>query len=270
MKSIIRTLVIFSLVLSVSAQQNYKLAASVLSNGGMTANDSLYRISGTIGQPAIGTASDSSIIQSAGFWHEQQLLIPVELVSFTVEAVKNYIELNWTTATETNNMGFEIERKAAINLTEGGALEIWKNIGFVPGAGTTTDKNSYSFVDKNISTGKYFYRLKQIDYDGSFAYSNEVEVEFVSTPLIFELSQNYPNPFNPSTIINYQLPVASQVNLFVYDILGRKVATLVNSEWKEAGYHQYKLSAVGYSSGIYFYHLQTNSFNDVKKFVVLK
>jgi len=138
---------------------------------------------------------------------------PVELVSFSGELNKNRALLNWTTATETNNSGFEILRYTQ-NDNE------WNTIGFVPGFGTTTEPKSYSFIDENVTTGTYKYRLKQIDFDGSFTYSNEIEVEVDFTPKEFVLYQNYPNPFNPKTVISYQLPVNGNVTLKVYDILG--------------------------------------------------
>ena len=123
-------------------------------------------------------------------------VIPVELTSFTATANGKEVILNWSTATETNNSGFSIERKSANS--------DYSEIGFVPGFGTTTEPKSYSYTDSEVSSGKYTYRLKQIDFDGSYEYSQEVEVE-VSAPLEFSLEQNYPNPFNPSTVISYSV-----------------------------------------------------------------
>jgi hypothetical protein len=118
-----------------------------------------------------------------------------------------------------------------------------------------------------IGGSKFFYRLKQIDNDGKFAYSDEVEVMII--PTIFELAQNYPNPFNPSTTIKYQLPISSKVTLKMYDVLGNEVITLLNEE-KEAGAYEVIFNASNYSSGIYFYRLQAGSFVETKKMILLK
>jgi hypothetical protein len=202
--------------------------------------------------------------------------IPVELISFTAQRTDAGVELNWKTATETNNSGFEIFRgiypernRRTQNDNE------WETIGFVPGFGTTTEPKSYSFIDENVTTGIYKYRLKQIDFDGSFTYSTEIEGEVDFTPKEFVLYQNYPNPFNPSTVISYQLPVISNVTLKVYDILGNEIATLVNEE-KQPGVYEVEFGNVGTSrdlslpSGVYFYQLKTGSFSSIKKMVLLK
>ena len=163
--------------------------------------------------------------------------VPVDLISFISKVNENVVNLFWQTATETNNSGFEIERTSPLPSPyqgEGGeAGRGWERIGFVEGKGTTTEIQSYSFADRP-EPGKYKYRLKQIDFDGSFEYSSEVEAEILS-PLVFSLEQNYPNPFNPSTVIRFQIPDQARndnmlVRLKVYDVLGREVTTLVNEE----------------------------------------
>src|SRR5690606_8210014 len=142
------------------------------------------------------------------------------------------VVLNWSTATETNNSGFQIERK--VRSTQS-TVANWVNIGFVNGKGTTTDKTFYSFKDKNERPGTYLYRLKQIDFDGTSSYSTEIEIE-VTGPKDFALYQNYPNPFNPSTTIKFSLPNKSNLSLNVYNMLGEKVAEIFKGEM-EAGYH---------------------------------
>ncbi len=185
--------------------------------------------------------------------------LPVELTEFGFRKADSGIELLWKTATELNNAGFEVERKSQ------GAD--WNTLGFVRGAGTTTEAQSYSFLDKSAS-GKVQYRLKQIDFDGQFEYSTVIEVD-AGLPKQFALQQNYPNPFNPTTVINYQLPVASNVSLKVYDVLGKEVMTLVNGR-QEAGDYNVSLNAASLSSGVYFYRLQSGSFVETKKMMLVK
>lgn len=187
--------------------------------------------------------------------------IPVEMISFTASIEQNKINLKWNTETETNNMGYKIER-----LKE--KLQGWQEIGFVRGSGTTAEPKEYSFIDKNISVGIYSYRLKQIDYDGSFKYSKEIEVE-LNPPLEFLLEQNYPNPFNPSTKIKYSIPQSSNVMIKVYDILGNEIETLVNEE-KPVGSYDVKWNAVNLPSGVYFYQIKAGSFTGTKKMILLK
>jgi hypothetical protein len=188
--------------------------------------------------------------------------IPVELTSFAASVTDFEVKLNWITATELNNKGFEIERTVNTAGT-------WQNIGFVEGHGSTTEMNTYSYSDKNIiESGVYFYRLKQLDYDGQFAYSNVVEVD-VTKPLNFNLSQNYPNPFNPVTNIKYSIPSVSKVTLKVYDVLGNEVSTLVN-EVKNAGSYDVQFDASSLSSGIYFYTIQADNFTSTKKLTLMK
>ncbi len=186
--------------------------------------------------------------------------IPVELASFSASVDGKNVLLNWITATETNNRGFEIEKQTGAS---------WSKIGFVNGKGTSTKFQSYSFAEKNVGTGKYSYRLKQIDFDGSFEYSNVINVN-VGTPLSFKMSQNYPNPFNPSTIINFQIPEKTNVSLKVYDILGRQVMTLLD-EVKEPGTYNIRFNGAGFSSGVYIYKLSTgNGKVSVKKMTLIK
>ena len=198
-----------------------------------------------------------------GMW-----LIPVELTSFTSSVAENDVTLNWQTATETNNQGFEVQRKQVFSPQSSVGNGEWDVLSFITGNGTTTEPQSYSFYDKKLEAGKYQYKLKQIDFDGTFEYSNIVEVE-IAAPLEFSLEQNYPNPFNPSTIINYQLPKAGNVTLKVYDVLGKEVATLVNEE-KPAGNYEVEFDASNLASGVYYYQLRAGEFLFSKKMLLLK
>ncbi len=197
--------------------------------------------------------------------------LPVELLSFTAQIAEKNVELKWNTATETNNYGFEVERATKNGTLSSGAEtrdDKWTKIGFVEGSGTTNAPKSYSFTDKSAN-GKTSYRLKQIDRDGKFEYSQSVEVTASSTPNEFGLEQNYPNPFNPTTMINYQIPVTNHVSLKVFDMLGKEVATLVN-ETKETGSYSAKFDGAKLSSGIYFYKLQSGNSIAVKKLTIMK
>ena len=192
------------------------------------------------------------------------LTLPVELTSFNAEKSGTEIILNWQTATETNNQGFEVQRKASVG--------DFVAIGFIEGKGTSTEQQNYSFTDKSLSEGKYSYRLKQNDYDGSFEYSKIIEVE-IHNSLEFSLSQNYPNPFNPSTKISWQSPVGSWQTLKVYDVLGNLITTLID-EYKPAGSYEVEFKATFGShhlaDGIYFYQLKAGSFVETKKMILLK
>jgi len=199
--------------------------------------------------------------------------LPVELTSFTASVLASKVILNWQTATEVNNYGFEIER--AIKNSE---LKIknWQNIGFVKGHGNSNSVKEYLFVDGNVSNGKVSYRLKQIDNDGKYEYSKEIEVDLI-TPNEFSLSQNYPNPFNPSTIIEYALPNNSRIKLELYSTTGELVAVLSEGEMP-AGYHTYEFKSGRYnlSSGVYFYRLSAvengteKLYTSIKKMIMLK
>jgi hypothetical protein len=195
-------------------------------------------------------------------------VVPVELVSFAAKINGNSVTLNWSTSTETNNSGFSIERKQVFGQQSSVGNEEWIELVFVEGKGTTTEINAYSYSDNNLTSGKYLYRLKQIDFDGTFTYSNDVEV-IINFPEKFELSQNYPNPFNPSTSIKYQIAVSSPVSIKIYDVLGNEVATLLNGV-KPAGNYEVTFDASSLSSGTYFYRLQAGSFVETKKMLLIK
>jgi Secretion system C-terminal sorting domain len=190
--------------------------------------------------------------------------VPVELTSFAASVSDGEVILNWSTSTETNNQGFEVERNSG---------DGFQKIGFVAGFGTTTENHSYSYIDGSLQEGTYTYRLKQIDYDGTFEYSDVVEVD-VTVPKVFSLDQNYPNPFNPSTQIRFSLAVDSKVSLTVFDILGQEVANLISSNLA-AGSHEFNFDASNINSGVYFYRLNATgvdgtNFTSVKKMILTK
>ena len=198
------------------------------------------------------------------------LTVPVELISFTADYEKSKVTLNWQTATETNNLGFEIERKLK--------NQEWVRAGFVEGNGTTTGMHSYSYVDDYSMLpyeGRILYRLKQIDYDGTSDYSDQVYVDVTFTPNEFYVSQNYPNPFNPVTTIEYSLPQQSNVKITIYNSIGEKMVVLV-SETQQTGIYSVKWDGTDFSSGVYFYSFEVTGENGVnvaremKKIVLLK
>ena len=187
--------------------------------------------------------------------------IPVELTSFAALVKGNSVILSWSTATETNNFGFTVERKS--NFTE------WTSIDFVNGNGTSVTTNNYSFTDKGLSPGIYSYRLKQTDYNGTFKYYNLTETIEIGLPEEFALFQNYPNPFNPSTVISWQSPVGIRQILKVFDILGNEIATLVD-EYRDAGRYEVIFDSKDLSSGIYLIQLKIGEFIATKKMTLLR
>jgi hypothetical protein len=176
-----------------------------------------------------------------------KLVVPVELTSLSAKVIDKDVRIDWSTATEENNKGFEIQRSLS-------ASDKWINVGFVQGSGTTTEIKNYSFIDKNIQFGKYNYRIKQIDFDGSYKFYNlqdEVDLVGVSD---FSLSQNYPNPFNPITTIGFSLNMDANVSLKIYNSIGKEVTDLVN-QFLEAGQYSFNFKADELTSGIYYYKL---------------
>lgn len=194
--------------------------------------------------------------------------LPVELSFFSAVILDDGIKLTWRTETEVNNYGFNILRQSA----KDGQDDDWDSIGFVDGNGNSNSPKDYSFVDKNATDGKYYYRLKQIDNDGTFEYSKVIEID-LGTVMNFELSQNYPNPFNPSTSIRFSVSERDFINLSVYNSLGEKVEELVN-EVKDPGIHIVEFNAETgkeqFTSGAYFYRLVTNNFTQIKKMILVK
>jgi hypothetical protein len=194
-----------------------------------------------------------------------QTSLPVELTTFSVSIIKHGVKLNWTTETEVNNDGFEIERNKLVTSSQ--KLE-WEKIGFVEGHGNSNSIKNYEYIDRNITAGSYSYRLKQIDNDGSFDYSKTIDVEF-DVVQNYELSQNHPNPFNPVTNITYSLTKEGFVRLDLYNVLGEKVRNIIN-EMKTAGVHTVIFDSKQLNSGIYFYKIDVNNYSQVMKMNLLK
>lgn len=187
--------------------------------------------------------------------------LPVELVSFSARISYTNVILDWLTATEVNNYGFEIQRSVQ--------TDKWDVLDFVEGHGNSNSPKEYSFLDSEVnSAGIYSYRLKQIDNDGSYEFSKTIEVNF-GAPINFELSQNYPNPFNPSTTIRFSVSESSFINLSIFNPLGEKIEELVN-EVREPGIHTIEFNAGELPSGTYFYRIKTANFTNTKKMILIK
>jgi len=189
--------------------------------------------------------------------------LPVELSSFKAQVNGNKVLLKWSSASETNNLGFSIQRKSGQNE--------FKNVGFVKGNGTTNSSNQYQYDDADLLPGHYVFRLKQIDFDGGYFFSESIDV-IVNLPQKFSLMQNYPNPFNGGTSIEYALPKSSRVRLEIVNLQGRVVKSLLDRE-QEGGIHRVYWDGkddAGYevATGLYFYHLKTGDFTDAKKLVL--
>lgn len=192
-------------------------------------------------------------------------IVPVELSSFNAYVEQGQIILEWNTESETDNFGFEIQRK--------NNDDIFNKVGFVPGHGTTLAQNNYQFIDSNLSNGTYYYRLKQIDHDGSYQFSETKTVTILAS-LKYNLFQNYPNPFNPETVIKFEIPEASHVNLVIYNSLGEEIKKLIN-EKKNDGIYEIKWDGknkdgVVMPSGVYLYLLSTGEHREVRKMILTK
>ena len=203
--------------------------------------------------------------QSSGLYKLITPVVPVELISFNASIIDGYVSLAWVTATEVNNSGFSLERKFD--------SEEFSEIAFIEGYGTVTEQTNYNYLDKVLEPGSYSYRLKQIDFDGTFDYSNTIEIT-VGTPVGFLVEQNFPNPFNPTTTIKFSLPMESKVKVSLYNLLGEQVMEIYNGRLS-SGVKEIKVNAGELSSGVYFYSVTANSvggveFNDVKKMTLLK
>jgi hypothetical protein len=183
------------------------------------------------------------------------------LSSFIASVVNNSVNLNWQTETEVNNYGFEIERVEQKSNN-------WVKLGFIQGHGNSNSPKEYSFLDKPNGGNKFKYRLKQIDIDGKYEYSPEVEV-ILDIPAKFSVKQNFPNPFNPTTKIEFSIPSDNLAQIKVYNVLGMEVATLLN-EYRQAGTHNLEFNASNLSSGIYFYKVVSGNYSETKKMILLR
>lgn len=186
--------------------------------------------------------------------------LPVELTAFDALVNGDAVRLNWETATETNNAGFDIEHALA------GEIPKFSSIGFITGAGSTLEAQQYAFEVDGLAPGNHLFRLKQIDFDGGFAYSDPVALEIAGS---FVLRPAYPNPFNPTTRISYDVPTSASVTVHVYDVLGRSVQTLVDSV-QDAGRYDVTFDATGLASGIYYYRMEAGAFTDTRQMLLVK
>jgi hypothetical protein len=229
------------------------------------ANDSWVALSTTVSGTVL-TATGLTSFSDFAIGGDNNNQLPVELSSFTSSVNGKNVVLNWSTSTEENNSGFNVERRA-------NGTETWVNAGFVAGNGNSNTIKNYSFEDRNLSSGGYHYRLKQVDFNGNYKYYDLANEVTVGIPSKFALSQNYPNPFNPSTKINYEIPFDSKVSIKIFDITGREVASLVNNV-QLAGYYTVDFNASALSSGVYFYQITADggsqSFAKTLKMMLVK
>ncbi len=204
----------------------------------------------------------NDITSGINFINPPNSLLPVELTSFSFNTSENNVYLHWTTSSELNNYGFEIHRKNSGNTQ-------WQLMGFVPGNINSHELKNYEFADKDLLTGTYNYRLKQLDLNGNWTYfelNNSVEI---NSPDLFKLSQNYPNPFNPNTVINFNIPVSGNVKLSVYDLSGKQIKVLLD-EYKQTGYYSVNFNGAGLSSGIFIYELNNGTEKLIKYMTLIK
>ena len=243
-------------------------ADTIFQYTGTTKYGALYHDAGTYKTIYLGVGLEQFSSEAARFTLVQnisdllQLIVPVELTSFTYNIDKNGVNLVWNTATELNNNGFEVQR--SFNGSD------FSTIGFVKGYGTTSEEHNYSYTDKpnTAAAATVYYRLKQVDLDGTSNYSSTLTVVY-DVPSRFDLSQNYPNPFNPTTVIKYEIAKTTDVSLKVYNSIGQEVAELVKGEI-EPGTYKVQFDAKNLSSGVYFYKLTAGDFVTVKKMIVMK
>ena len=240
---------------------NYKLLRRAGTSGDFTVVAEGSSIANT-DQVTFGSYTFTDGYYAIGTLNNSTSPLPIELKSFTANIRNGEVYLNWTTATESANFGFDIERKTGISN--------WIKLGFVKGNGTSTSEKNYSFKDATVNKGKYSYRLKQIDRDGKFQYQNEASVIIGIESGKIALDANYPNPFNPTTKITFMLGTTSHATLKIYDILGKEIITLADGIFESNEPQEFIFNADNIPSGIYFYKLQSNNKTEIKKMVLMK
>ena len=240
------------------------LISNSIQLSGLFFRDSL--LSNTVVYDCSGEGIDfSTNLLNAGIWDNLDEEIPVELSPLSVEVDQNSVILNWHTDSEANNYGFEIERSSNSDLVKNLS---WLQIGFVKGSGTSTSKQDYKFKDDEIFGHRLLnYRIKQIDLNGDFIYSNVVAITVA--PNEFKLYQNYPNPFNPITNIKFALKMAAKVNLTIYNLLGERIKTLIDEE-KEPGFYRIPFNASSLSTGVYLYRFVAADYIQTNKMTLIK
>ncbi len=239
-------------------------APPITISGQQTTGDAFQRDPNLVWNPA----NDGGSLTRQGFpfkIYGTKAVVPVELTSFTASIVGGNVKLDWATATELNNKGFEVQRS--------GSDGQFVTVGFVNGNGTSTQVHNYSFTDMISVHGKYSYRLKQVDFDGGSDYSSIVEVEVIA-PSVFSLEQNYPNPFNPTTKINFSVAVDSKVDVKIFNVLGQEIATLFSGN-VAAGSQSINFDASQLNSGMYIYKMEANgidgkNYSSIKKMMLTK
>jgi hypothetical protein len=205
-------------------------------------------------------------VTGSGTWtNTSSTVLPVEISAFTASSSRLNAELKWSTATEVNNFGFDIERRS-VDI----ANSSWAKVGFVAGAGTSNTQHDYSYSEAGISAGRYAYRLKQVDNDGSFKYSQSMEVEIGLATKELTLCDNYPNPFNPTTSIEFTVAQDGKASLKVYNAIGQEVANLYNGDAKAGRIIQTRFDATRLASGIYYSRLQVDGKSLVKRMMFVK
>ena len=222
-----------------------------------------------LGQPntITNTYSITGLTNFSTFTGGEAGSLPVRLQSLSSTVSGRDATISWITTSEVNNKGFDILRAT---VDKDGNTGNYENAGYVTGNGTSNQVKSYTFIDKNLNTGKYVYKLKQTDFNGNFEYFSLNGTVEIGLPGKINLMQNYPNPFNPVTKINFNLPTDSKVTLAIYDITGKEVAKLIDNEMNTAGYHTVEFNGSRLSSGIYLYKLSAGSFTSVKKMTLVK
>ena len=228
-------------------------------------------ISGDGNTAIVGGLGDSSYAGATWVFATPFAQLPVELISFTALPNRFSVELQWSTATELNDAQFDVERRSLSGVLPSSASnQVWIRVASVAGSGTSNSPKNYMYSDNVGAAGTYSYRLKQIDHNGAFTYSQEIQVQLGAAPRAFELSQNYPNPFNPSTSIEFTLPSDGHATLKVYNSIGQEVATLFNNDAKGGVFYQALFDGSKLASGTYFARLQFGNTLQIKKLLLLK